>query len=249
MPLTAMGIGTVVGGDVDGDEGEWVVQGARGEVHVVRWLEGKAVRVEAKQVPDLWNEEVGGSRRAVWAQGQQSTHLGGMRRRRVAVVAHAMGGAEVRFSTVPMDGDEHSRPVWQERKAREDDDDLQEEMAVAEQQDVGPAMSDDGAEDEEDRERVQTSLHRFFAPTQAAPLRLLEPAVRERTEVEQRRRAMRSSAWCTCCSHCVSRVKLPAAVTVLESHPTCTYVVCGLANNQIRVVGPASVQDDPEDAE
>ena len=261
LQLKAMGVAGITGGDVDGDEGEWVLQGTGGEVNVVSWMRWKTpLRVDERRSREVWNEEEVGGRRAVWVQGQQSAQLGGLHRRRVAVVAHAMSGAQLCFSAVPLDGDEHSEAEWQERPANPHGEAAAElpspEQQAAEQIPVvAPSGSsrvmqaeEEDEEEEEEEERVQSSLTRFFRSAPAAPSREAREE-RKPSVAERQSRMTRRRAWCQCCAKTVARVTLHTAVTVLESHPTCGYVVCGLANNEVQVVGPMNVQDEAEDGD
>ena len=68
------------------------------------------MEVEGRDRRRVWDETLGGNRRAVWVRGAR-TSLG---RSRQAVVAHATAGTDLRFSVVPMDSAGHIPPEEEE---------------------------------------------------------------------------------------------------------------------------------------
>ena len=125
-------------------------------------------------------------------------------------------------------------------------------------------LGSDDSEEEDVSGRVQSSLLDFFAPSAVdaflagrptlndSPPPVGEAGRREAAVIGRQGAVSGSGATvrpCNCCSHCVCRVQLPAAVSVLESHPACQYVVCGMANNTICFVGSGSRPEEEENTE
>ena len=226
-------------------EGVMLLQGERGEVSAVDWLRG-----EGKEVQGRWGWEadtaaaLGRRKTAVWLRGQRP-------QRGAAIAAHATAGRQLKLSRVPL-----------RVKAHVSSDEEQEELELLADMTTATCASPQqpmqldadviGSDSEDEdaalrqRELQQSGIERFFSvaiPTDVGGVE--EAKQREATPMAKGRG--RSSLPCSCCCQCVGQVELKASVSVLESHPTLSYVVCGLTNNSLCVVAADSLREEKEE--